>query len=211
MSKEITHSIILIIAIALTFVFPKTNLVQYDLQISALLFLFLFTVKRFIFPRESISRLLDSVIFTLVVLGIVNSTGAVGSPFFFLVYFLLFSLSLLLEPIISITTTSALVIFFLMSLSPNQDFKTLLPIFSLAFLTPFALFMSQQYEQNIKFKIQNTKLQEDTFLLLSLLIKNQIKTIKQAVENFMGDSELDIIRKSIHRMEKTIEKYEKQS
>ena len=46
-------------------------------------------------------------------------------------------------------------------------------------------------------------------LFITLLIKNHLKNIKEAVENFVGDHELDIIKKSASRMEKLIEKYEK--
>jgi hypothetical protein len=208
MSKEIVHSLILISTIALTFLFPKTSLADYDLQIAAFLFIVLFAAKRFFIPRQTGSHLLESVVFSLIVLGIVNTTGGPASPFFFLIYFLLFSLSLLLEPIISITTTLALIIFFLLSLPENQSLKNLLPIFSLAFMTPFALFLGQEYLQNEKLKIKNEKLQEDAFLFLSLMIKNHLKNIKGAVENFMGDHQLDIIKKSVHRMEKLIEKFE---
>ncbi len=211
MSREIIHSIILIATIAITFLFPKTNLAQYDIQIGAMLFIFLFLAKRFVFVRNGRDRslLLESVIFTMIVLGIVNTTGGTDSPFFFLIFFLLFSISLLLEPIISITATLALIIFFLLSLPQNQSLKSLLPIFSLAFLTPFALFMGQEYIQNEKLKVKSEKLQEDALLFLSLMLKNHIKNIKNAVENFMGDKELHEIKKTTQKMEKVIEEYER--
>ena len=144
MSKEIVHALILVFTVVLTFIFPKTNLANYDLQITAVLFIILYSVKRFIITKDIYSRLIESVIFTLVIMGIVNSTGGLTSPFFFLVYFLLFSLSLILEPIISITTTVTLIIFFLLNLPANQVFNTLLPIISLAFITPFAMFMGSE-------------------------------------------------------------------
>lgn len=208
MSKEIIHSVILIATIGITFLFPKTNLVQYDIQIAAVLFIFLFVAKRFLIPRDTPSRLMESVVFTMVVLGIVNTTGGTDSPFFFLIYFLLFSISLLLEPVISITSTLALIIFFLLSLPENQNLKSLLPIFSLAFLTPFAMFMGQEYIESEKLKVKSQKLEEDALLFLSLMLKNHIKNIKNAVENFMGDRELTVIKKSAHQIEKLIEKYE---
>jgi hypothetical protein len=195
MSKEIIHAIVLIFAIGLTFVFPQTQLAQYDLQFSAILFIILFLAKKII-PESPKSKLLESVIFTLVILGIVNTTGASNSPFFFLIYFLLFSLSLLLEPVISIVTSLTLIIFYLLSLPPNQNLKTLLPIFSLAFITPFALFLSQQYLENQQAKIKNQKLKENTFLFLALVLKNHIKNIKEATENFLGDHQLQQIKKS---------------
>lgn len=208
MTKEIIHSIILIIAIALTFLYPKTSLAQYDLQFCALLFIVLFLAKRFV-PKKEASKLLESVIFTLIVLSIVNTTGSTASPFFFLVYFLLFSLALLLEPIISITASLTLIIFFLINLPEGQNLKNLLPIFSLAFLTPFALFLGQEFLQIQKLKSENQKLEEKTLLFLSLVLKNHLKTIKEAVENFMGDSQLEAIKKAALKMEKLIDKFER--
>ena len=208
--KEIVHALFLVFAIIITFIFPRTNLAQYDFQITAGLFILLYIVKKFIVKGSSYSRLLESVIFTLVVMGIINSTGGLQSPFFFLSYFLLFSLGLILEPVISITTTLTLSVFFLLSLPPNQEFKTLLPIISLAFLTPFAMYLGQEHIESQKAKIKNQNLQENTFLFLSLMLKNHLKNIKEAVENYVGDHELNIIKKSTDRMEKLIEKFEKQ-
>src|SRR3989338_10741849 len=180
MSKEIAHALILVFAIVLTFIFPKTNLVNYDLQITALLFIILYSVKRFIVSKNIYSRLIESVGFTLIIMGIVNSTGGLTSPFFFLIYFLLFSLTLILEPIISITTTITLIIFFLLSLPASQDFRTLMPIISLAFITPFAMFMGSEKIKNEKLKVKSEKTKEETFLFLSLLIKNHLKNIREA-------------------------------
>lgn len=169
MSKEIIHSIILIVAILISFAFGKTDLVQYDVQISAVLFIILYCIKRFVIPKDSVSRLIESVIFTLVVLFTVNSTGGIQSPFFFLIYFLLFALSLLLEPIISISTTITLIVAFMMSLPENQNFRTLLPLFSLALLTPFAMFMGQEY-------IKNEKLERE--------VKQEAEVIEKLIEKY---------------------------
>jgi len=209
MPKEIVHVIILIFTIALGFLFPKSALAQYDIQIAASLFIFFFLVKKLTFPNSQPSRLLESVIFTLIVLLIVNTTGATQSPFFFLIYFLLFSLSLLLEPIISMTTTLTLIVFFLLSLPKDQNFSVLLPIFSLAFITPFALFLGKEYEENQKLKVKGQKSKEETFLFLSLILKNHLKNIREATENFIGDHQLSMIKKQAEKMEKLIEKFEK--
>jgi hypothetical protein len=209
LNKEITHSIILIFTIALGFLFPKSTLAQYDLQIAASLFLFFFLVKKLALPNSQPARLLESVIFTLIVLLIVNTTGATQSPFFFLIYFLLFSLSLLLEPVISMTTTLTLIVFFLFSLPKDQNFSILLPIFSLAFITPFALFLGKEYEENQKLKVKSQKSKEETFLFLSLILKNHLRNIQEATENFIGDHQLSIIKKQAEKMEKLIEKFEK--
>jgi hypothetical protein len=206
--KEIIHALILVFAIVLTFIFPKTNLANYDLQITAVLFIILYSVKRFIVTKETYSRLIESVVFTLVIMGIINSTGGLTSPFFFLIYFLLFSLSIILEPIISITTTVTLIIFFLLGLPTNQDFKTLMPIISLAFITPFAMFMGQEKVESERLKVKSEKNKEETFLFLSLLLKNHLANIKEALQNFVDEHQLEIIKKSVNRMEKLIEKFE---
>lgn len=209
MTKEIVHSIILIVTVALAFVFPKTTLSDFELQITAGLFVFLYLVRKFVSSTSSSSRLTESVVFTLIIIIIVNSTGGVNSAFFFLIYFLLFSLSLLLEPIISITVTIALIVFFLLSIPQGGNLKSLLPIISLAFITPFAMFLGQEQKKNEILKRKNEKLEEDSMLFVSLLLKNHLKNIQEALENFVGDHQLDIIKKSANRMEKLIEKYEK--
>ncbi len=206
MSREVVHSLILIVTIASAFLFAKSSISQFDLQITAALFIVYFVAKRF----QKGGRLLESVIFSLIVLIIVNTTGGVASPFFFLVYFLLFSVVLFLEPVISIVVTLSLIVFFVLTLGDNQGVKTLLPIFSLAFLTPFAMFMGQEYMKNEKLKVKSEKLQTDAFLFLSLTLKNHVKNIKKAVENFMGDHQLKEIEKSSREMERLIEKFEKE-
>ncbi len=204
--KKIIHSLFLVFSAFLTFLWPKTSLINYDIEIGALLFLILYLAKKFI-PQKT--NFLESIIFTLIVLIVINSTGGINSPFFFLIYFLLFSLSLLLEPITPLTLSLSLIIFFLIFSSPTEDFKHLLPIFSLAFLTPFALYLGKEYllvQKTKKILVQN---KEDTFLFLSLIIKNHLKNIKNAIENFTGDHQLEKIKKHALQMESLIEKFEK--
>lgn len=215
MSREIIHSTVLIAAMGLSFLFPISFLAQFDLQIAAVLFILLFIVRKII-GNSMKSRLLESVIFTVVIVLTINTTGGVSSPFFFLLYFLLFSLALLLEPIISITATLALMVFFIISLPPDQTFSKLLPIFSLAFLTPFALFMGQELAELQAAKRKEEKLtnaltqsKEETFLFLSLMLKNHLKSIQYSIENFLGDHDLHTIKKHVRNMEKLIEKFEK--
>lgn len=208
------HSVIMVLVIGASFLFPQTVFSQYDMQISAMLFIVFFVTRKFFGDRLR-SRLLESVVFTFVILMTINSTGGISSPFFFLLYFLLFSLSLLLEPAISITSTLALIACFILALPPNQSWRVLLPIFSLAFLTPFALFMGQEYVENQREKKKAIQLQEalknseeQTDLFLSLMIKNHLKEMKYSLENFMGDHELHSLKKHVRNMEHLIEKFE---
>lgn len=214
MTYEIIHSVILILTIFLAFVMSKTSLSQYDLEIAAGLFILLYISKR-IFTDSRKSKLVESVVFTFIIVGVINTTGDLKSPFFFLIYFLMFALSLLLEPVISIVTSLTLVVFFLFTLGPGEPITNLMPIFALALLTPFALFTGQEY---IKYHAEKKKAsileeakshqEEQSFLFLSLILKNHLKQIEQSVENFTGDHELHSIRKQAREMNKLIDAYE---
>lgn len=207
--KILIHSIILIITISFGFLLPKTSLVNYEPQLMAILFIILYFSKKFLIPKNPVSRLIESVVFSLIVIWIINTTGGVNSSFFFLIYFLLFSLSLLLEPFISLIATLTLIIFFLIYLPPNQNFKQLLPIISLAFITPFAIFLGQEYLQNEKLKNKNQEIKENTFLFLSLLLKNHLKNIQDLADNFLGDHQLNQIKTNVKKMKKLIDEFER--
>lgn len=69
--------------------------------------------------------------------------------------------------------------------------------------------MGQVYIENQDAKIKSQNTQKDTFLFLSLMLKNNLKNIKMAVENFMGDREIDEIKKTTRKMEKLIDEFEK--
>ena len=71
------------------------------------------------------------------------------------------------------------------------------------------MFMGSEHIESQKSKVNSQKLKEETFLFLSLLLKNHLRNIKEAVQNFVDDHQLEIIKKSVTRMEKLIEKFEK--
>lgn len=181
----------------------------------AILFILLYIKKRFIPASERSyrgeSKLLESVTFTLIIVTIINTTGGTLSPYFFLSYFLLFSISLILEPIIAFVVTLTLTALFLVDAPRGINFSYYIPIFSLIFLTPFTIYLGESYLKNEDLKVTLTRTREDTFLFLSLMLKNNLKNIREAVENFNGDHELAKIRKSAEKMEKLIDKFEEQN
>jgi len=209
MTKELVHSIILIICIALAFIFPQTPLAAYDIEIAAGLFVFLFIARRFsLFSKRT--RLFESVAFTFIIVGIITTTGGLQSPYFFLIHFLLFALTLLLEPIIPIIVTLTLMLFFLFTLAGTVTMAQLLPIFSLALMTPFALILGNEYEETKRLKKSLSQQQENTFLFLSLMLKNNVKEIEKNIENFTGDHELTAIKRQARNMDKLIDMFEKE-
>ena len=75
--------------------------------------------------------------------------------------------------------------------------------------------MGQEFIESQRLKVKSQKLEtdleknkEETFLFLSLMLKNHLKSIIHAIDNFMGDHELHSIKKHVRNMEKLIEKYE---
>jgi hypothetical protein len=209
MTKELIHSIILIVCVALAFIFPQTPLAAYDIEIAATLFVILFIARRFSFFSKK-TRLFESVIFTFIIIGVITTTGGLSSPYFFLVHFLLFALTLLLEPLIPIVVTITLMLFFLLTITGSATITQLLPIFSLALMTPFALILGNEYEETKRLKKSLSSQQENTFLFLSLMLKNNLKEIQKNIDNFSGDHELSLIKRQIRSMEKLIDMFEKQ-
>jgi hypothetical protein len=159
----ILHLIFLTTATILTWLWTTSEgLSFYTLQLTALLVLVFFFKNTFkIENRElKINQYLDAVILTMVVLLLVFSTGGLNSPLFFLTYFLLFGISFLFEPKLSIFFSIILIIFFtyqaevifLPDGSPhnllNQS-QPLIKLFSLILVSPLALFFGQQFLQNL--------------------------------------------------------------
>lgn len=208
MSKPFLHAIILICTICLAFVYVRTPLVAFDLQIIAFLFIVLYFSRRYYLSQHTPSNLLESVVFTFVVLTIILTSGGVSSPFFFLLHFLLFALSLFLAPQVGITATVTIMTFLIFTVPFDQGLNNFIPILSIGLLSPFALFMGQLYLDNHREKELNQKMQEDTYLFHSLVLKNHIKQMKTAVEDYVGEHELHEIQRQIERMEKLLEKYD---
>lgn len=216
MQTEITHSFILMLVMGASFIFSKSQLSNYQLQVSALFFIVYFLLKKFSNEKSIFEhKLFDAIVFTFIIISIVITTGGINSPFFFLTYFLIFALTLLLEPLIAISTTLSLVILFLLSIPEGQTLDALIPLFALPFLSPFALFLGQEYQKVLQQKKQitllkekNTNTRKETFFFMSLILKDHIKTIKDALDNFVGDNEIQKIRNATHRVEKLIDEYE---
>lgn len=107
------------------------------------------------------------------------------------------------EPIVSFSTSMIIILLFILSSPSDLPFKSVIPIFSLAFLSPFALLLSQE-------RLATEKLKENTFLFLSLTLKKHLISIKELLENLKEETEAQAIKKQVNIIEKLIEKYEEQ-
>jgi len=144
---------------------------------------------------------IDAAIFTMVILLMVISTGGLNSPLFFLIYFLMFGLALLFEPIITLSLTVAMVLFFLFSPTKQEPINELLQLFSLILITPVALFFGKQYlrvlkdEEKIKILKEEEQIMEttiekeetDTLLWVCLELKKGLTEIADHTSQLLAD------------------------
>ena len=101
-------------------------------------------------------------------------------------------------------------LFFVFSHTGPLSVAQLLPVFSLALMTPFALIMGNEYEETKRLKKSMSSQEENTFLFLSLMLKNSLKEIQKNLDNFQGDHELTAIKRHVRTMEQQIDMFEKE-
>ncbi len=172
MSKFLLHSFFLIAAVVLVFVWTNIpGLSVYTLQLIAL-FVIAYFVNQFFQRRkkQSLSRInltLDAVVFTMVVLLLIASSGGLTSPLFFLIYFLMFGLALLFEPAITFSLALAMVLFFVLQPTKESPLEEAIQLLSLLLITPLAMFFGKQYlrvledEEKIKILKEETEIMEE--------------------------------------------------
>ena len=166
---SIKHTLFLLTALFLTFLWVDNHeLANYSLQLTAALVIFLvFANKIFRIPSFLLT---ESTISVISVALITSATGGLSSPFFFLNHFLLFELSLLLEPQISITLTLSLMIFYLFAGQVGPNINNFIILLSFIFITPLAYLTGKIYQ-----KVKKEKKE----------IKNLSNKIEVLEENFL--------------------------
>jgi hypothetical protein len=138
------------------------------------------------FHRSAVT--MDLTILTSMILLLVTETGALTSPFFFLLYFLLFAVSMLYEIEVTLVLTGVLVLFFLFSPGAlSGDLSHLPELLALVMITPLAIFTGHQYESTLEAMRLSAQLakhlgdeESDILLFLSLNLK---KTLLAALDS----------------------------
>lgn len=158
---------IICLVLTVAFVYFWTNnpvLAVYNLQLTALLVAVYFILRFFSNKNQDKTYrhlFLDTLALSAVLLLIISVTGGLNSPIFFIVYFYLFAFALLFEPLVTLTLTLALTLFFLKELNTVNTVLQLLSVFLFA---PLAIFFSKQYlkllESQDKIKVLHKKTQK---------------------------------------------------
>ncbi len=203
MDKFLLHSLFLLTAVVLAFFWTSSPaLSTYTLQLIAV-FVLLFFANQFLARKKGRPENLtiDAIIFTMIVLLLVCSTGGLTSPLFFLVYFLMFGLALLFEPLITFSLAAAMIIFFLLTPSKQEPLTEALQLFSLLLVTPLALFFGTQYlkllesEEKIKILREESEIMEeqikkeetDVLMWATLELKRDLGEILDQTSNLLAD------------------------
>ena len=212
------HSLLLLSVVGLVFLWAVSPYHSFATQIIATL-LALFVTKH-LFRHHLTTRqesLLDSLILTGLILVIVSATGGLASPVFFLIYFLLFALSLLLEPTIPLILSFSLIIFFLFTTAVSKT-SELLPLFSFPLITPLAVYFGRQHKAGVYQKHDILHLKEsvrreteDVLFWLTTTFSREMGKISETLEKFPNISNLqkpylETIQKELARLKKLGEK-----
>lgn len=209
----------IVVTTFLALFFAFSPFAQYDLQLIAVLFI-IYMVLRKRLAQQPLFYLYESLGFIFMVLVAVFSTGGVASPFFFLIYFLLFALVLLLDATSSVVLTLLLVIVFLTT-SNTGSLSELIPVFSLPFIAPFAQYLGmvrQKYAQQKqlmhkleekKMKVEHTKnyQKEQTLLFLTTNLFRLNQDMKERLDNFMGDADLQVLKDKVREVEALVHSF----
>jgi len=206
MTKFLLHTAFLIAAVVLVFIWTNLpGLSVYTLQLIAFIVL-LYFINQFYARRKkrSFSKTnltIDAVIFILVVLLLVASTGGLTSPLFFLIYFLMFGLALLFEPLITLSLAGAMVFYFLIQPTKEAPLEEAVQLLSLLLVTPLALFFGKQYlrllenEEKIKILQEESQIMEeeiekeetDVLLWTALDLKKGLTAILNETSDLLSD------------------------
>lgn len=172
--KPALHSIILLAAVVITF-FWITNeiLSNFSLQLTAILLLTLIFTHHLLKPASF--KLVESTVSTMAVILVVSSTGHLSSPLFFLNYFLLFELSLLLEPVIPLILSATLLIFYFLTGDIGGSPLRFLELAAFPFMTPLAYFSGRIYQKEENQKKEIKGLEKKIEKLEEELVEEEIQ------------------------------------
>lgn len=145
--KSALHVLILFTATFLAFFWvTDENLSYYSLQLTGILLLTLIITHHVLKPASF--KLVESTVSTLAVLLVTEATGGITSPLFFLAFFLLFELSLLLEPIIPLFLSAAFVLFYFFTAQATHTGLNWLALFAFPTMTPLAIWFGNMYQKS---------------------------------------------------------------
>lgn len=132
-------------------------------------------------------------VITVTVLLIIFLTGGLGSPLYFLLYFLLFGIVFLFEPTAVFVLTIGMVLVFVPSVQDGDLVSNIIKLGSLAFLSPISYFFGREF---IRRERLNSEVSDKTGQILE-----DVKTLKKDATQDDED-ELEDIEKQVEELVK---------
>ena len=161
---QIFNILVFVLVTLTSLIITSSSLSPFIPQIIALISIIFIFLSLF---KKTISLHLIAFIISLIVF---DSQG-LNSPFFFLVYFLLFTIAFQNPP--TTTLTYSLVLILLLSQSLDST-ESLIPLASLLFITPLAWFIGKQYLEKAKTDLDIEVSETNILMWLSLKFKTGI-------------------------------------
>lgn len=205
----IFHTILLLLSFGFAYVCAfasignQISLSSYTIPIIGLLvfgyLLISYIRKRFFNNKLGFKSWIDIIILNTVILLLIQSTGELYSPLFFLLYFLGFGITFVFEPPIIFVFIIAAILLFLPEAFKNQSLESFLRLGSLFLISPLAYFFGQEYKEKEKEKEKIENLKNE--------IKNTTETIEneasEILKNEKDSIEQDTTKKIINIISKT--------
>lgn len=210
MFTQIIYAISLTITIFFSFILENSRFSSTILVTSAVLSILFIVFKHVFKKRLTPVYFVESILASFIITQIINQTGALQSPFFPLLYFLIFALALLLDPFISFTASVILALsYIIFSTTLFPTISSYFPLIVLVLLSPFAIFLSAEIKNNERLRKRIGKNKEQDDLFLSLIVKKHLHVIRESVQNGRGDGDLESITKTVDRLFDLIDRFEK--
>lgn len=216
-----SHSLWLMTATLVAFILARWLGALYDAEILAVLFIIYVFARRMHASQAHVdainqTQILDASICTVIILTVVLTTGGLSSIYFFLMYFLLFGIALLVEPLASLVVTVMILALFIPDLPSSFNLENIIPLVSLPLMVPFALYVGASYrkreelqEQAQSAQKETQYIEEDALIFISTVVRTHVVSILELAENTPGDEKMTDIRVSAHRLQKLIDKFER--
>jgi hypothetical protein len=194
-NRFITRSLILTATVAfayfwtisLTLPFYTLTLIGFLIILYSIIHLISKRKKGFIYLNKT---LFDVFFLSLITFLLVFSTGALNSPVFFLIYFLLFGVALLLEPVTAIYL-AVIISFFLFFTQKKDMLSELLQLSSLFLIAPLATIFGKQYIKLLQSE-SKIKILETEGKILEGEIKRQETEVKSWTYQVLSKKLVDI-------------------
>lgn len=217
--RSLIQTLMLVCTIFLSFVLSHWLGALYQVEIIALAFILYVIVRKIKHrhhPSTTMSRnhYFDTHILTLVLLTSVLSTGGLGSPYFFLMYFLMFGIALLVEPLTSACATIAMVFLFIPYLSDSFQTIHIVSLLSLPLMVPFALLVGSAYKTREllqaelhQAKKETSTVETDALMFVSTIVRSHVDSLIDYAQDYTPDSKMAEIRGTARRLRKLIDTF----